>query len=220
MYSRFLKTKGFTLIELLVVISMVGLLSSVVLSSLNNARVKARDAKKIETLKQIQTAIELYAADHDGQYPGYLPGEMTFMRSAGSASEVGVPPSLCGYGAPGTPGEGTSYAPGIWCKLKTALSPYISDLPGTTGSLPPFYNYVYKVPSQLPLYNPNGVKMYGLSVVLEQANSASLNDGGWHDNIFEVGGLPSYCKAKNSTWISWSSVPCDCTVYYSSGCVY
>ena len=218
--SCLVEKRGFTLVELLVAISIVGLLSSVVLATLNTAKIKARDADRIAGLKQIQAAIELYAADHDGQYPGHLPGELPFMRSAASAAEVGVPPSPCGYGAPGTPGEGTAYAPGIWCKLQTALLPYISKVPATTGSMPPFYGYVYKVPSLSPLYNPNGVKAYGLSVVLEQANSASINDGGFSDTIFEVGELPAYCKAKNSNWISWSSVPCDCTVYYTSGCVY
>jgi prepilin-type N-terminal cleavage/methylation domain-containing protein len=60
---------GFTLIELLVVISIIGLLSSVVLSSLNSARAKARDAKRLSDLNQIRTALILYAADHDGNYP-------------------------------------------------------------------------------------------------------------------------------------------------------
>jgi len=52
--------KGFTLIELLVVIAIIGILSSVVLASLNTARQKSRDARRISDMKQIQLALELY----------------------------------------------------------------------------------------------------------------------------------------------------------------
>lgn len=62
------KTSGFTLIELLVVIAIISLLSSVVLASLNSARSKARDARRIADIRQIQTALELYY-DSYGNYP-------------------------------------------------------------------------------------------------------------------------------------------------------
>ncbi len=54
------RNKGFTLIELLVVIAIIGILSSVVLASLNSARKKARDARRVADIKQIQLAEELY----------------------------------------------------------------------------------------------------------------------------------------------------------------
>lgn len=60
---------GFTLIELLVVISIIGLLSSVVLSSLNSARIKARDVARMGALDQIQNALYLYALDNNGNFP-------------------------------------------------------------------------------------------------------------------------------------------------------
>lgn len=66
------KTKfGFTLIELLVVIAIIGILASIVLASLNTARVKARDSRRIADLKQIQLALALYADSSTGagNYP-------------------------------------------------------------------------------------------------------------------------------------------------------
>lgn len=66
-YKNGLK-RGFTLIELLVVISIIGLLSSVVLGSLNTARAKARDARRFSDMKQVQLALELYR-DKYGNYP-------------------------------------------------------------------------------------------------------------------------------------------------------
>ena len=67
---NFYKNKsGFTLIELLVVIAIITLLSSVVFASLNSAREKGRDAKRLSDIHQVQLALELYAVNNDGAYP-------------------------------------------------------------------------------------------------------------------------------------------------------
>lgn len=67
----FRKERGFTLIELLVVIAIIGILSSVVLASLNSARQKSRDARRVSDIKQLQVALEL-SFDSDGNYPAAL----------------------------------------------------------------------------------------------------------------------------------------------------
>lgn len=67
MNSRGLQ-KGFTVIELLVVIAIIGLLSSMVLVSLNNARKKARVSKTAADLQQIAKALSMYVGQN-GSYP-------------------------------------------------------------------------------------------------------------------------------------------------------
>ena len=67
----FTHKRGFTLIELLVVIAIIGILSSVVLASLNSARKKGRDARRIADIKQLQLALELYY-DANGSYPAVI----------------------------------------------------------------------------------------------------------------------------------------------------
>jgi general secretion pathway protein G len=61
--------EGFTLIELLVVVAIIGMLSSIVLSSLNGAREKANIAKVQTDLRQMENAIALLYSD-TGLYPG------------------------------------------------------------------------------------------------------------------------------------------------------
>jgi uncharacterized protein (TIGR02145 family)/prepilin-type N-terminal cleavage/methylation domain-containing protein len=71
------KKQGFTLIELLVVIAIIGILSTLAVVALQNARKNARDAKRIADIKQIQTALELYFNDA-GEYPADVTSSITY----------------------------------------------------------------------------------------------------------------------------------------------
>lgn len=60
--------KGFTLIELLVVIAIIGILSSVVLASLNTARNKGADAAVRSNLANARAQAELYYDSNTNSY--------------------------------------------------------------------------------------------------------------------------------------------------------
>lgn len=62
-----MKKQGFTLIELLVVIAIIGILSSIVLVSLNDARDKGKDASIRGSLSSLRAEAELIF-DDDGDY--------------------------------------------------------------------------------------------------------------------------------------------------------
>ena len=56
--KRLNKKGGFTLIELLVVIAIIGILSSIVLVSLNSARKKGTDTRTISDVQEMRTWLE------------------------------------------------------------------------------------------------------------------------------------------------------------------
>ena len=114
-------SRGFTLIELLVVIAIIGILSSIVLASLNSARQKGRDARRVSDLKQLQLALELYydanpSAGYPAQQAAGAPPKDTIFRA--SLLDVITPnyisnlPDDPGTGLYGYAGGGTTYTLG------------------------------------------------------------------------------------------------------------
>ena len=63
------RMRGFTLIELLVVLSIIAVLSTIIFAGVAQARVKARDSKRIQEIHQIDLAVQLYIVDHGGAAP-------------------------------------------------------------------------------------------------------------------------------------------------------
>lgn len=66
-----LRKRGFTLIELLVVITIIGILSTVVISNSHTARLKGYDSRRKQDLKSILTAYALYNTNGGAQLTNY-----------------------------------------------------------------------------------------------------------------------------------------------------
>lgn len=79
--------RGFTLIELMVVITIIGLLATTVLASMQSSRVAARDAQRVQEARQLITALEFYR-NQNGRYPCSGGSLACPAGSAGGAAEA------------------------------------------------------------------------------------------------------------------------------------
>ncbi len=142
-----MKKKGFTLIELLVVIAIIGLLSTLAVVALNSARLKARDAKRIADVKQMQTALELYFNDQS-RYPGGYDATGTTYAAATAVlgtggnyvclGTIGWGPSACAGAYMGLVPSNPSPGGTAYNYISTASGSYsiTFNLEGQTGGLP------------------------------------------------------------------------------------
>ncbi len=83
---------AFTLVELLVVIFILGVLTSLVVSNLQGARQRARDAKKKADLRDLKTALRLYYNDYQ-VYPSNDSNQQ--IAGCGADGDQSCPLSSC-----------------------------------------------------------------------------------------------------------------------------
>ena len=79
-----LNKKGFTLIELMIVIAIIAILAAILVPNFVKARAQGQLTACKSNLKNIGTAEEMFAADHNGRYTGTLrylqDGSQNYMR--------------------------------------------------------------------------------------------------------------------------------------------
>lgn len=119
-----MKKTGFTLIELLVVISIVSMLVSTVLASVNNTRAQGRDSLRTQQVRQLDLAVRLYTEDKK-----HVP-DLGGTCAAQTTAPYTDPSSACFVIS--TSGTQYNYSDGPktpWQKFTEDLQPYISSLP-------------------------------------------------------------------------------------------
>jgi prepilin-type N-terminal cleavage/methylation domain-containing protein/prepilin-type processing-associated H-X9-DG protein len=137
---------GFTLVELLVVIGIIALLISVLLPALQSARAQANNVKCASNIRQLVTALNMYASEWKGKYPPnilgtnptaygikqewydtnrigkYLPRTGYFVNGTGDIDRysIATPTMYCPtmQGIVG-PDLGRNYAMNVWASCKT-----------------------------------------------------------------------------------------------------
>ena len=132
--------RGFTLIELLVVIAIIGILSSIVLVALRDARNKAKDARIVADLSQIRSIAEiLYDGDYDALTTSQtdvakLSADITAQGGSLVLNKTASPAdAYCAYSALNVQvGGSTNY----YCVDSTGTAGFTQTNPGTGTACP------------------------------------------------------------------------------------
>jgi general secretion pathway protein G len=132
---------GFTLMELLVVVAIMAILLAVIMVSVSSSRQKGRDARRINDMRSISNALELYFAQNR-TYPAGIPtGSATLGLTAlvpNYISAIPQDPSGTDYwytGLNGTPPSCNGYHLGVSLETNNTVLASDADFVSTTGTL-------------------------------------------------------------------------------------
>lgn len=156
-------SRGFTLIELLVVIAIIGILSSVVLASLNSARQKGRIANAQASMAELRKAMEFLAND-TAEWPGHKSVEDI---------ETGGTNELWDLS---TPAAGLTSTDGLYSRWD---GPYMPMVPDDPWGNPYFLDTDYSV-------RPSGLPCAGASGCSNAAVIGSFGPDGVGQNVYNA----------------------------------
>lgn len=130
--------RGFTLIELLVVIAIIGILSAVVLASLNTARNRGADAAVKSNLANARAEAELFY-DTTGSYTGVCSSTSTngILDNVNAAAAAGNGSGVCNDGASAWAASAALKTAGHWCVDSTGASKAASSTLGGSATVCP-----------------------------------------------------------------------------------
>lgn len=72
---------GFTFVELMIAVAIIGILTTIVIASLQAARAKSRDARRLSEIKQLSVAADAYFQDKF-EYPPDIDAFQSFFDNA------------------------------------------------------------------------------------------------------------------------------------------
>jgi len=122
------KPRGFTLIEMLIVITIIALLASIILVGMGGARAKARDARRIADLRNVQNALELYFSSKS-VYPSATTWDgLATVLTEVNVNRIPIDPN---------PGSGYQYCPGTDNLSYTLAAQLETDDPALNDSFAP-----------------------------------------------------------------------------------
>lgn len=101
-------TNGFSFVEMIIVVAIVSMLATLVIVSVQSARISARDSRRISDINEIRSALSLYYSKYN-QYPTAITPGQAFTVNSVIYLET-VPHNPTPYTDNGCPNKDYDYA--------------------------------------------------------------------------------------------------------------